>query len=106
MQQVDADALVPGTVYEIFYKGDPADGVPMIGAFSGPYDSPFMSGLIVFKNVTKGGRPYQLSMSIPKAEYNFYKPPLTGGRGRKRRTHRRRNGKKHIVRRRKATRKH
>jgi hypothetical protein len=110
MQKVDGDALNPGTVYAIFQKGEnPANGVHTTGAFSGPYDSPIMRGLVAFKNVTTQGRNYP-GMSFPKANQEFYliepKPPLTGGRHRKRGTRRRRNGKKHVVRRRRGTRKH
>jgi len=109
MQKVDADALEPGTVYAIFDKGEnPANGVHTTGAFSGPYDSPVMRGLVAFKNVTIGDTQYE-SMAFPKAKQKFYliepKPPLTGSGRRKRRTHRRKS-KKHVVRRRKTIRKH
>jgi hypothetical protein len=110
MQKVDADALQVDAVYAIFDKREnPPNGVYMTGTFSGAYDLPVMRGLVAFKNVTMQGRHYE-SMAFPKAKHDFYlvepKPPLTGGRGRKRRTHRRRNGKKHVVRRRKTIRKH
>jgi len=116
MQRVDADALEPGTLYEIIDRGrDPANGFYAKGTFSGP-NVDYGGSLVDFRNVTVRGYPGVHATTIfDKLKQDFYlaeqqqpEPPSRGGR-RKRRTRRRnaKKSKKHVGRRRRGlSRKH